>query len=57
MNIGKCVCFEEHLRTAASEETLGCDCLGLSFCRVAFCNIKKIPVAFKADQTNPYALF
>ena len=57
MNIGKCVCFEEHLRTAASEETLGCDCLGLSFCSVAFCNIKKIPVAFKADQTNPYALF
>ena len=28
--------FEEHLRTAASEETLGCDCLGLSFWRVAF---------------------
>ena len=56
MNIGKCVCFEEHLRTAASEETLGCDCLGLS-CRVAFCNITKIPAAFKAEQTNPYALF
>ena len=28
--------FKEHQRTAASEETLGSDCLGLSFRRVAF---------------------
>ena len=34
--ISKNTYFEEHLRTAASEETLGSDCLGLSFWRVAF---------------------
>ena len=28
--------FEEHLRMAASEVTLGSDCLGLSFWTVAF---------------------
>ena len=28
--------FEEHLRTAASEVTLGTDCLGLFFWTVAF---------------------
>ena len=28
--------FEEHLRTAASEVSLGSHCLGLSFGRVAF---------------------
>ena len=33
--ISKSTCFEEHLRTAASEETSGSDCLGLSFWRVA----------------------
>ena len=34
--ISKNTYFGEHLRTAASEETLGSDCLGLSFWRVAF---------------------
>ena len=34
--ISKNTYFEEHLHTAASEETLGSDCLGLSFWRVAF---------------------
>ena len=29
--ISKNIYFEEHLRTAASEVTLGSDCLGLSF--------------------------
>ena len=33
--ISKNTCFEEHLHMAASEETLGKDCLGLSFWRVA----------------------
>ena len=28
--------FEEHLRTAAAEDTLGSDCSGLSSWRVAF---------------------
>ena len=32
--IFKDTCFEEHLRSASSEETLGSDCLGLSFWRV-----------------------
>ena len=45
--------FEEHLRTAASEVTLGSDCLGLSFWTAAFKtilrlgNITNIPAAFK----------
>ena len=34
--ISKDTCFEEHLRTAASEVTLGSDCLELSFWIVAF---------------------
>ena len=34
--ISKKTYFEEHLCTAASEETLGSDCLGLSYSRVAF---------------------
>ena len=29
--ISKNTCFEEHLRTAAPDVTLGSDCLGLSF--------------------------
>ena len=33
--ISKNTCFEEHVRTVASGETLGSDCLGLSFWRVA----------------------
>ena len=46
--------FEEHLRTAASEVTLGSDCLGLSFWTVAFktiwlSNFTQIPVAFKPE--------
>ena len=32
-------CLEEHLRTAASEVTLGSDCLRISFWRGAFKNI------------------
>ena len=47
---------EEHLHTAASEVTLGNDCLGLSFLRVAFktilSNITKIPVAFKPKPSG-----
>ena len=34
--ISKSAYFEEHLRTAASEKTLGRDYLGLSFWAVAF---------------------
>ena len=34
--ISKNTYYEEHLRTAASEETLASACLGLSFWRVAF---------------------
>ena len=34
--ISKNIYFEEHLRTAASEVTLGSDCLGFSFWTVAF---------------------
>ena len=34
--ISKNTYLEEHLRTAASEVTLGSDCLGLSFWRIAF---------------------
>ena len=37
--ISKNTCFEEHLRTAASEETLGSDCFGLSFWRVTLKSI------------------
>ena len=33
--ISKNTYFEEHLRTAAPDVTLGSDCLGLSFWRVA----------------------
>ena len=36
----KNTCFEEHLHMAASEETLGSDCLGLSFWRVALMTIR-----------------
>ena len=51
--ISKSIYFEEHLRMAASEVTLGSDCLELSFWRVAFkktcfSNIK-IPVAFRPE--------
>ena len=46
--------FEEHLRTAASELTLGSDCLGTfsgqSLSKpFRFSNITKIPVAFKPE--------
>ena len=46
--------FEEHLRTSASEVTLGSDCLGLSFWRPLskpcwLRNITKIPVIFKPE--------
>ena len=34
--ISKNTYFEEYLRTATSEVTLGSDCLGLSFWTVAF---------------------
>ena len=34
--ISKNTYFAEHLRTAVSEETLGSDCLGLSFWRITF---------------------
>ena len=34
--ISKKTYFEEHLRTATSEVTLGSDCLGLSFWEIAF---------------------
>ena len=34
--ISKNIYFEEHLRTASSEVTLGSDCLGLSLWTVAF---------------------
>ena len=34
--ISKTTCFEEHLRTAASEVTLGSNCLVLSFWTVTF---------------------
>ena len=34
--ISKNTCFEEDLRTAASEETLGSNCLGLFFWRITF---------------------
>ena len=34
--ISKNTYLEEHLHTAASEVTLGSDCLGLSFWRIAF---------------------
>ena len=34
--ISENIYFEEHLLRAASEETLGSDCLGLSFWRVVF---------------------
>ena len=34
--ISKNTYFEEDLRTAASEVTLGSDCLGRSFCTVTF---------------------
>ena len=33
--ISKNTYLEEHLRTAASEVTLGSDCVGLSFWRIA----------------------
>ena len=33
--ISKNTCFEEQMLTAASEDNLGRDCLGLSFWRVA----------------------
>ena len=33
--ISKNIRFEEHVRTAASDETLGSDSLGLSFWRIA----------------------
>ena len=36
--ISKNTCFEEHLRTAASEVTLGNDCLGLFFQESLFQN-------------------
>ena len=42
--------FEEHLRTAASEETIGSDWIGLSFWRVAF-KTTKIPVALKLEPS------
>ena len=50
--ISKSTYFEEFLHAAASEVTLGNDCLGLSFLTVAFKtiwfrNITKIPAAFK----------
>ena len=38
--ISKNTYFEEHPRTTASEVTLGSDCLGLSFWRVAFKTIQ-----------------
>ena len=34
--ISKSNYFEEHLRTAAFEVTVGSDCLGLSFWKAAF---------------------
>ena len=50
--ISKDTYFEEHLRTVASEVSLGSDYLGLSFWTVAFktfltCNSTKKPAAFK----------
>ena len=35
-DISKNIYLEEDLRAAASEETMGSDCLGLSFLKVAF---------------------
>ena len=62
--ISKNTYFEEHLHTAASEVTLGNDCLGLSFWIVAFKTIlsiiTKIPVGFKQElytQFSAYTLF
>ena len=55
--ISKCTCFEEHLRTAASKETLGSYCFGLSFHGQSLSkpswlrNITKISVAFKPDPS------
>ena len=34
--ISKNIYFEKYLLMAASEESLGSDCLGFSFCRVVF---------------------
>ena len=47
--ISKNTCFQEYLHTTASAETLGNDCLGLSFWRVGLktiliSNITKIPL-------------
>ena len=53
--ISKNICFEEHLRTAASEVTLGNDCLGLFFSGESLSkpslvsNITKILVAFRPE--------
>ena len=63
--ISQKTCFEEHLRTPASEETLWSDWLGLSFWRVAFKNIQtkqyyKNTIRFQTRilfKFNPYALF
>ena len=63
--ISKNTYFKEHLCTAASEVTLGSDCSGLSFWRVAFKTILtykyykntscfQIRALFKF---NPYTLF
>ena len=63
--ISENTCFEEHLRTASYEVTLGSYCLGLSFWRVAFKTILtseyyKYTSRFQTRflfKFNPYALF
>ena len=56
LKISKNTCLEKHLRTAASEVTLGIDCLGfLSGPSLSkpywLINITKIPVAFKPEPS------
>ena len=49
--ISKNTSFEEHLRSAASEVTLGSDCVGLSFWRVAF---KTILTCYYCKNTSRF---
>ena len=49
--------FEEHLRTAASEETLESDCLGLSFWRVPFKPEPSLNLTLSLYSENRFSMF
>ena len=55
--ISKNTYFEEHLRTAASEETLESDCLGLSFWRVPFKPEPSLNLTLSLYSENRFSMF